>query len=212
MKIRHYATGALAVNTYLAYDDGNNAFVVDPGGYDPRMIKDIEENHLDLKYIILTHGHCDHIGGIPKLVERFPNIIVVAHEDEMEMLGNSQMNSSAEFFGYPVTVEANLLVKDLDTLDIGDMHLEFIHTPGHSKGGMCIYAPKDQVCFSGDTLFRASVGRSDLYGGNWDVLASSIKNRLYKLPEDTLVLPGHMGETSIGFEKRYNPFVQDRNS
>ncbi len=212
MKIRHYATGALAVNTYLAYDDNNKGFIVDPGGYDQRMAQFIQENSIDAEYIILTHGHCDHIGGIPKLQEVFPEIKVVAHEDEKEMLADAYMNSSVEFFGRPVSVNADIFVKDGDEMEIGEMKLKFIHTPGHSKGGMCIYCPEDQVCFSGDTLFRASVGRSDLYGGNWDVLASSIKNRLYKLPEDTLVLPGHMGETSIGFEKRYNPFVQDRDS
>lgn len=212
MKVRHYATGALAVNTYLVYDETGKGYIVDPGGFDQRMVQDIVKENIDVEYIILTHGHCDHIGGIPELKERFPNIKVVAHKAEKDMLGNAKMNSSKEFFGYPVTVEADIYVKDGDTLRIGDMDVEFLHTPGHSKGGICIYDKKNKVCFSGDTLFRASVGRTDLYGGDWDELVQSIKNKLYVLPDDTLVLSGHMGETNIGFEKRYNPFVQDRDS
>ena len=212
MKIKHYATGALAVNTYLAYDDSSKGFIVDPGGFDERIVRDIQENNIDVEYILLTHGHCDHIGGIPGLKERFPNIKVLAHEDEKEMLRDAYMNSSIEFFGKPVSVDVDVLVKNGDSLKIGDTVLEFIHTPGHSLGGICIYDKENQVCYSGDTLFRASVGRSDLYGGDWEQLKASIKDKLYTLPEDTLVLPGHMGETSIGFEKRYNPFVQDRDN
>ena len=108
-------------------------------------------------------------------------------------------------FGHPVTVEADIWVRDNQELKVGDMTLTFLHTPGHTKGGMCIY-----TCghlFSGDTLFRYSIGRTDFYGGDYRIIKNSIKDRLYVLPDDTAVLPGHMGATTIGDEKRGNPFV-----
>ena len=206
MYIKYFATGPLMVNTYLVYDDTKKAFVIDPGGCESPMIDFINKEELDLEYIVLTHGHCDHIGGIPGLREFFPEIKVVAHALEDELLIDPDQNSSTMFFGRPLSIKADILVNEGDTLKVGDMELGFIHTPGHSAGGMCIMM--GDVCFSGDTLFQGSVGRSDLYGGDWDTLMNSIKEKLYVLPDDTLVLPGHMGKTSIGYEKKYNAFVR----
>ena len=106
---------------------------------------------------------------------------------------------------------SDIYVEDGQEITVGNTALKFLHTPGHSPGGMCIIASEgdNMVCYSGDTLFRFSVGRTDLYGGDMDILADSIINKLYVLPDETIVLPGHMGNTTIGEEKRYNPFVQD---
>ena len=206
MKIEHYVTGEIGANTFFVYDDTGKGFVVDPGGRAPRLIDSIKEKNVDLEYIVLTHGHCDHIGGIPDIKAAFPNAKILAHIDEKEMLESPSQNASLMFLGEEMIENADVFVRDNETLKIGDMELKFIHTPGHSKGGMCILV--DDICFSGDTLFRASVGRSDLYGGDWNTLAKSIKERLFTLPDDTIVLPGHMGETTIGFEKTHNPFVR----
>jgi glyoxylase-like metal-dependent hydrolase (beta-lactamase superfamily II) len=111
------------------------------------------------------------------------------------------------YFGMNYTVEPDILINDNDTLQVGNLELQFIHTPGHTVGGMCIYVKSENVLFSGDTLFQQSVGRTDFPGGSFEQIVNSIRNRLFVLPEETKVFPGHMGPTNIGFEKRSNPFV-----
>lgn len=206
MKIIRYVTGPIQVNTYLTYDEEQKVgFLVDPGAYASEITEKINELGVDLKYIILTHGHGDHIGGVEGFLKDFPAAKVVADQDEKEMLQNGSLNSSVEMFGRPIEIDADLYVKDKDTLNVGSMELTFLHTPGHTKGGMSIYV--DGHLFSGDTLFRYSIGRTDFYGGDFSVLMNSIKDTLFLLPDDTIVLPGHMELTRIGDEKRGNPFV-----
>ena len=206
MVIDRFLTGPIQVNTYLAYDEETKeGFIVDPGAYCPELTAKAKEAGVDIKYIILTHGHGDHIGGIEGHLKDFPDAKIVAYEDEAEMLENPQYNLSLEVCGKPVSIKADIFVRDKDTLKVGNLELTFIHTPGHSKGGMCIYTAGH--LFSGDTLFRQSIGRSDFYGGDYRVLINSIKDRIYVFPDDTKDYPGHMGMTTVGDEKRGNPFV-----
>lgn len=207
MRITNLPSGMLSVNTYLAVDEETNkGIIVDPGGYNKALTNAVAENGTDIEYIIITHGHSDHICGVNEHKEEFPNAKVVAYKDEEPMLLSPDMNQSIAF-GQPYTVKADILVSDGDELDFGNLTMKFMHTPGHTKGGMCIYIEKANVLFSGDTLFCQSIGRTDFPGGSYAEITDSIRNKLFKLLDETNVFPGHMGTTTIGFEKENNPFV-----
>lgn len=207
MRITNLPSGALQANTYLAVDEKTNeGFIVDPGGYNKVLTKEVRDNDVNIKYIILTHGHSDHICGVNEHKAEFPDAKIVAYKDEEAMLKNPNLNQSPGF-GVPYSTKADILVSDGDELKVGDVTLKFIHTPGHTEGGMCIYVKEAKALFSGDTLFRQSIGRTDFPGGSYKEIMDSIRKKLFLLPDDTNVFPGHMGTTSIGFEKENNPFV-----
>lgn len=206
MKIVNIPTGMLQANTYLVCDETSRlGFIVDLGGYSKELKNIIEKNDIQIQYIVLTHGHGDHIGGVQEHLKDFPDAKVVCSRAEEKMLLDPELNEAHHFGPEKVSFKPDILVDDGDTLTVGNMTMKFIMTPGHTEGGMCILV--DDVLFSGDTLFCRSIGRTDLAGGDFRTIMESIKKKLFLLPEETQVLPGHMGPTTIGFEKEHNPFV-----
>ena len=206
MKIVNIPTGMLQANTYLVCDETSRlGFIVDLGGYSKELKNIIEKNDIQIQYIVLTHGHGDHIGGVQEHLKDFPDAKVVCSRAEEKMFLDPELNEAHHFGPEKVSFKPDILVDDGDTLTVGNMTMKFIMTPGHTEGGMCILI--DDVLFSGDTLFCRSIGRTDLAGGDFRTIMESIKKKLFLLPDETQVLPGHMGPTTIGFEKENNPFV-----
>ncbi len=206
MKVETMVLGEVRTNCYLVSDEATReAVIIDPADQAEEIIKRIEEKGLTLKGVLLTHGHFDHIYAAEALCSHF-HISSYAGEDEKELLQNPQWNCS--FMGSrPVTMVCDVWVKDQETLNLGGLVIKVISTPGHTGGGVCYYFEKDSLLFSGDTLFFESVGRSDLPTANGAALLKAIETKLYVLPEETKVYPGHGRATQIGYEKKNNPYT-----
>ena len=201
MDIINFIVSRFATNCYLVSDDTKHAFIVDPGDKCNELIDEIMHKELIPEYIILTHGHGDHTGGIDFVKEAFPEIKLIASKAETKFLYDRSMSMGKG------GIIPDIEVKDGDIITVGNMTLKCISTPGHTPGGMCIYSEADNVLFSGDTLFHCSIGRTDFPGGNGVVLLNSIEEKLMSLPMDTQVFPGHDATTTIGYEKQYNPWL-----
>ena len=157
--------------------------------------------------ILLTHGHFDHIMGIDSILENW-NIPVYVEEEDLPIMTDPELNlSSAYTNGY--SFDGAKPLKDGQKLELAGETIEVIHTPGHTMGGCCYYLPVEHAVFSGDTLFQRSVGRTDFPNSSQDAIVRSVRERLFALPDDTIVYPGHMGETKIEYEKLHNPYVQE---
>lgn len=204
MKINQLVVGVCQTNCYIIYNkDTNEAMIVDPGD----QAEDISMRYRMLgvvpKAILLTHGHFDHMMAAGKLKEEF-HIPIYAAEKEVPLLADARANLSA-MWARPVCIKPDCLVKEGDELDICGFSITVIETPGHTIGGVCFYIPEEEVLLSGDTLFCGSFGRTDFPTGSMSVLARSIREKLFQLPDVTQVYPGHESSTTIGYEKRYNP-------
>ena len=206
MKIQNFVLGMVGTNCYLVVnEEEKQCILIDPAVYSGEIAEQIRREGLDLRAILLTHGHFDHIMGIDGFRKEFPEIPVYAHREEEALLKDASMNASLEF-GRQYTFSGAAYAEDGDVLDLAGMQFQVIHTPGHTIGGCCYYLQEEKVLFSGDTLFQESIGRTDFPTGNGGQLMRSIREKLFILPEETAVYPGHMERTTIGDEKKYNPY------
>ena len=205
MKIVRLTLGPLGTNCYILYDElSTEAIVFDPADNAGVILDKLTELGLNLKYIVVTHAHCDHICALDELTYKTKAKVCIG-TDDCFALNDSNLSLCRPFGKNPPQTKAEILINDGDVLNLGENKIKFIHTPGHTKGGICALA--DDILVSGDTLFMESVGRSDFPGGSASVLYSSIKTKLFTLPDDTVVYPGHGDSTTIGHEKRNNPYI-----
>ncbi len=209
MEITEIYTGPLFVKTRIVMLDDKTAMVVDPGGADEELIEYLQEKKVERLEILITHGHFDHVGGVPELFLKYPKSSVWIHKGDGMYLGKGAKEAHIECFK---AIKAERYIHALEYefpdathyYDEGDIvhGLKVLHTPGHTEGSVCLWNEEEKVIFTGDTLFYHNRGRTDLIGGDEETIIKSLK-RLATLPEDTIVYPGHGSDTSIGEEKKW---------
>ncbi len=196
-------------NTYVMYDDGGACMIVDPGCYEPseqqELVDFISKKKLTVKLLVSTHSHIDHVLGNYFVKETYKVPFEIFHLDAPTLQAVASYASNYGFPRYTPAVPDKLL-KEGDTITVGSMTFDILFVPGHAPGHIAFVNTAEKICLSGDVLFRRSVGRSDLPGGNHEILIKSIHEKLFLLPDDTIVYPGHGPTTTIQFEKKNNPY------
>jgi glyoxylase-like metal-dependent hydrolase (beta-lactamase superfamily II) len=205
-----FPVGLLACNCSVLGDEKTGeAVVIDPGDDIERVQEVLRQHKLTARYIVATHAHIDHVGGIAGL-KRATGAAVLMNERDLPLYRNLALQAAWLGVEAPAAVEVDQFLKDGDSFQCGAQPLRVMHTPGHSPGSLCLHLPGEtHTLFSGDTLFQSSIGRTDLWGGSFDQIIRSIRDSLLQLPDATRVFPGHGPPTTIGEEREMNPFLQD---
>lgn len=199
------AVGVYYANCYIVGSDSTKeAAIIDPGAEFSRIDKKISELGLTPKIIILTHAHGDHIGAVKDFVDKYGTKVYI-HKDDAAALIDGARNLSKTLAGKSVSIKPDVELKDGDVIKLGDLNFEIIHTPGHTKGGICIKV--GNIMMTGDTLFNKSIGRTDFPGGSFDEIIKSIQEKIFKYDDDTIIYPGHNSPSTIKSERTGNPFV-----
>lgn len=216
MAIHQYVVGMVATNCYIVENTKTKeAFVVDPGDGADMLLAQLKEKGLTPVAILLTHGHFDHAGAAEELSKKAAGAVagvsgpvpIYAYDGERQTMEQPSLNLSAMMGGGAQTYHGDVWLRDEQTIQAAGFSIRVLAVPGHTPGGCCYYIPREDVVFSGDTLFCGSVGRSDFPGGSTSALIGGIRSKLMTLPEDTLVCPGHDERTTIEQERMYNPFL-----
>lgn len=205
MRLKSFVVSLMETNSYIVCnEDTNNGIIIDPGAEAERIIDFIKTEKINICAVVLTHAHFDHIGAASEIKE-FTNAPVCICEKEEIIAENSKYNLSANY-GVPLEFKADEILKDGNNYTFKDLTFNIIHTPGHTPGSCCIYFENEGVLFSGDTLFYQNVGRTDFYFGSMEDMLNSL-NKLMKLDDNVIVYTGHGPKTSIGFERKHNPYL-----
>ena len=211
LHVESFTFNPFSENTYLIYNDENKAFLIDPGNLpdaETKVLADfIKSKGLEIQNILLTHAHIDHIIGLQWAHDEF-QVPVLIHLNEIEILEKAPFTAKNYGFFFPAFKGEIKNIKEGDELNLGSDTFQIFDVPGHSPGSVAFYNKNNEFVISGDALFMMSIGRTDLYKGDYDQLITSIKTKLFTLPESTKVFSGHGESTTIGFEKNHNPFLK----